>query len=99
MDFEPTGMVLCGLRGETSVAGAAVGGEGGLLPISQDAMRSLLDTARREAAEAIVEVLEGGIAVRPRDREFCTRFCEFGSICRVAWPQPSECGESKGGAA
>ena len=99
MDFEPTGMVLCGLRGETSFAGAAVGGEGGLVPISRDAMRSLLATARREAAEAVGEVLGGGIAVRPRDREFCTRFCEFGSICRVAWPQPSECGESKGGAA
>ena len=99
MAFEPTGMVLCGLRGETSFAGAAVGGGGGLVPISQDAMRSLLDTARREAAEAVGEVLAGGIAVRPRDRDFCSRFCEFGGICRVAWPQPSESGESKDSAA
>jgi ATP-dependent helicase/DNAse subunit B len=98
MDFEPTGMVLCGLRGETSFAGAAIDGEGGLLPISQDAMRSLLDTARREAAEAVGEVLEGGIAVRPRDRQFCAKFCEFGSICRVAWPRPRQRGESKDGA-
>ena len=97
--FEPTGMVLCGLRGETSVAGAAINGEGGLLPISKEDLRTLLDTARTEAAEAVGEVLEGGIAVRPRDREFCGRFCEFGSICRVEWPQGNERLEQRGGEA
>ncbi|MYB50861.1 MAG: hypothetical protein F4X77_01490 [Acidobacteriia bacterium] len=98
LSFEPTGMVLCGLRGETSFAGAAINGECGLQPITQDAMRSLLDTARAEAAEAVGEVLDGGIAVRPRDREFCGRFCEFGSVCRVEWLPPSDGGERTDGA-
>ena len=96
LSFEPAGMVLYGLRGETSVAGAAIDGEGGLQPISEDDMNSLLDTARAEAAGAVGEVLKGGIAVRPRDREFCDRFCEFGSICRVQWPQASDGGEGAG---
>lgn len=99
LSFEPTGMVLCGLRGETSFAGAAIDGECGLQPITQDAMRTLLDTARAEAAEAVEEVLDGGIAVRPRDREFCGRFCEFGSVCRVEWPPPGGRGESTDGPA
>ena len=97
LSFEPTGMVLCGLRGETSFAGAAIDGECGLQPITQDAMRALLDTAGAEAAEAVEEVLDGGIAVRPRDREFCGRFCEFGSVCRVEWLPPSDLGESMDG--
>ena len=97
LSFEPTGMVLCGLRGETSFAGAAINGERGLQPITQDAMRSLLDTARAEAAEAVGEVLEGGIAVRPRDRDFCGRFCEFGSVCRVEWLPPSDGGKRMDG--
>lgn len=97
LSFEPTGMVLCGLRGETSFAGAAIDGERGLQPITQDAMRSLLETAREEAAEAVGEVLDGGIAVRPRDRDFCGRFCEFGGVCRVEWMAPSDRGESTDG--
>ena len=97
LSFEPTGMVLCGLRGETSVAGAAIDGERGLQAITQDAMRTLLDTARAEAAEAVGEVLDGAIAVRPRDRDFCGRFCDFGSVCRVEWLPPSDAGEGTDG--
>ena len=98
LNVEPSGMILCGLCGETSFEGASIDGEGGLLPISRDTMRALLQTARSEAAEAVGEVLDGGIAVRPRDREFCGRFCEFGSICRVEWPGAGARGDSQGSA-
>ncbi len=88
LNVEPTGMVLCGLRGEPSFEGAAINGTGGLRPLSEDEMKALLDSARTEAADAVGQVLGGGIAVQPRDRDFCRKFCEFGGICRVDW-QPA----------
>ena len=83
--YAPAGMLLCGLRGETSYAGVSVDGAGGLDALTADEMRQLLDTARSEAARAVGGILQGAIAVRPRDRAFCKRICEFGSVCRVDW--------------
>lgn len=83
---EPSGMALCGLRGETSYVGVSVGGLGGLGSLTEDEMGRLLNVARTEAAEAVGEILEGSIAVQPRDRGYCGRLCEFGSVCRVGWP-------------
>ncbi len=89
---EPAGMALCGLKGETSFVGAAVGGAAGLEPLAEEQMQQLLDLARSEAAGAVGAILGGAIAVRPRDRGFCERLCDFGSVCRVSWPAagPSE---------
>ena len=83
--YAPTGMLLCGLRGKTSYAGVSVDGAGGLDALTADEMRDLLDTAKAQAARAVGGILEGAIAVRPRDRAFCKRICEFGRVCRVDW--------------
>ncbi len=83
---EPSGMALCGLRGETSCAGVSVGDAGGRETLTEDEMSRLLNIARTETAEAVGEILDGSIAVRPRDPGYCGRLCEFGSVCRVNWP-------------
>ena len=89
---EPSGLALCGLRGQTCFEGAAVGGAGGLRKVTQSRLRKLLATARAETAEVVEEILGGSIAVRPKDRGFCARFCSFGSVCRVDWQPPDESG-------
>lgn len=83
---EPSGMALLGLRGETSLEGVAIDGAGGLNALTEPEMRRLLDIARSEAAQAVGQILDGSIAVRPRDTGYCGRLCEFGSVCRVGWP-------------
>lgn len=90
MDLEPGGMALCGLRGETTYLGAAVSGPGGFRLLSKGDMRSLLEGAREETALAAGAILAGAIPVQPRDRSYCTRICEFGSVCRVHWTTGGE---------
>ena len=87
--LEPAGMLLIGLRGETSVAGASVGGARGLKSLSEERMHELLAIATQEAGETVGEVLGGTIAVQPRDTGYCERLCRFKSVCRVAWPSRS----------
>ena len=98
LQCEPSGMALCGLRGQTSFEGVAVDGTGGLKPLERDELRALIAAARSEAAGAIAGILEGTIAVLPRDKDFCGRFCSFGDMCRVRW-QPTEAAGSETGAA
>lgn len=82
---EPSGMALCGLRGQTSYEGVAVDGAGGLQPLAREELHSLLEKARAEAAGAVASILDGAISVLPRDEGYCGRICEFGSVCRVKW--------------
>lgn len=96
LGFEPSGMALCGLRGETSYEGVAVDGTGGLRPMEAGELRALLDAAREEAAAAAAGVLDGAIGVLPKDEGFCERICEFGSVCRVHWGDPQGSGGGGG---
>ena len=86
LQCEPSGMALLGLRGGTSIEGVAIDGAGGLKALTEAELRRLLDIARAEAAEAVGQILGGSIAVQPRDTGYCGRLCEFGSVCRVNWP-------------
>ncbi len=90
--FEPSGMALCGLRGETSYEGVAVDGTGGLRPLERADLSALLNTAREEAAAVVRDVLEGAITVLPKDTAYCDRGCAFRSVCRVRWSQPEVSG-------
>ena len=85
LDCEPAGMALCGLKGETSYEGLARDGTGGLAAVGADELHGLVDQARSAAAAATDGVLRGRVAVEPRDRTFCERFCDFRSVCRVQW--------------
>ena len=87
---EPSGMALLGIRGETSLEGVAIDGQGGLQALTEAEMQDLLEIARTEAAEAVGQILNGSIAVRPRDTRYCGRLCEFGSVCRVDWPASTD---------
>lgn len=98
MSCEPSGMALCGLRGETSYEGVSVDGSGGLRPLSREDLRSLLEQARAEAAGAVASILDGAISVLPRDEGYCGRFCEFGSVCRVKWKGSGNLDEVEGSA-
>lgn len=82
----PAGMALYGLRGVTSYCGVSVDGEGGLSAVTGEELRALIDQARSEAAGVVGDVLQGSIAVQPRDTDFCDRICDFRSVCRVKWP-------------
>ena len=82
---EPAGVLLRGLRGETSLEGVTTVPSEGLRNIAQESLRSLLETARAGAAQAVDSVLQGSIAVEPKDREYCSRFCDYGGVCRIRW--------------
>ena len=82
----PAGMALCGLRGATSYFGVSIDGAGGLSAVTGEELRALIEQARSEAAESVGGVLQGSIAVQPRDTDFCDRICDFRSVCRVKWP-------------
>ncbi|MDE0104924.1 MAG: PD-(D/E)XK nuclease family protein [Bryobacterales bacterium] len=86
--LEPAGMLLVGLRGETSMAGASVSGTGGLRSLTESDLQELLNHATEEAKQAVGEVLGGRIAVLPRDQRFCQRSCQFRAVCRVGWKKP-----------
>ena len=86
--LEPAGMLLIGLRGETSMAGASVGGRGGMRALSESELKELLLNATEEAKQAVEDVLGGRIAVLPRDQRFCQRSCQFRAVCRVGWKVP-----------
>ena len=90
LQCEPSGMALLGLRGGTSREGVAIDGAGGLQALTRAEMKRLLDIARAEAAEAVAQILDGSIAVQPRDTGYCGRLCEFGSVCRVNWPHSAD---------
>ena len=90
LQCEPSGMALLGLRGGTSREGVAIDGAGGLQALTNADMKRLLDIARAEAAEAVGQILGGSIAVQPRDTGYCGRLCEFGSVCRVNWPNSAD---------
>ncbi len=92
LGFEPSGMALCGLRGETSYEGVAVDGSGGLRPLERGDLLTLLNTAREEAAAAVRDVLHGAIAVLPKDTRYCDTVCAFRSVCRVRWGSREEAG-------
>ncbi len=97
LQCEPAGMLLCGLRGETSLEGVTAVPTDGLQDIAPESLQSLLETARAGAAQAVSEVLQGSIAVEPMDREYCSRFCDYGSVCRIRWAESDNpkgpCGE------
>lgn len=94
---KPAGMALCGLRGATSYFGVSVDGAGGLPAVTGEELRALIDQARAEAAGAVGGVLQGLIAVQPRDTDFCDRICDFRSVCRVQWPGADSCGPRPAG--
>ncbi len=85
LGFEPSGMALCGLRGETSYDGAAVDGPPELRPLERKNLLDLLAAARHEAASVVRAVLRGEIDVEPNDTEYCGSACAFGGVCRVRW--------------
>lgn len=93
---EPSGMALCGLRGQTSYEGVAVDGTGGLQPLAREELHSLLEKARAEAADTVASILAGAISVLPRDEGYCGRVCEFGSVCRVKWHGLGRCADPEG---
>ena len=93
----PAGMALYGLRGATSYFGVSVDGAGGLSAVTGEELRALIDQARSEAARVVGGVLQGLIAVQPRDTDFCDRICDFRSVCRVKWPGADSCGQRPAG--
>lgn len=96
---EPAGMALCGLRGETCIQGVAVDGAGGLDPVSGADLKSLVAEGRAAAAAAVSDVLQGSIAVRPRDRKYCEQFCDYRNVCRIRWSAPADGEDAAGGGA
>lgn len=95
---EPAGMALCGLREETTLEGLATVPSGRLAPVGTDDLRALLEAAKSKTAEAARGVLQGSIAVAPRDSGYCSRTCEYGAVCRVRWgasAQPHDAARSE----
>lgn len=82
---DPGGLLLCGLRGETTFAGAATVETDGLQEIAPGDLRALLDAAGAAAADAAGAILRGTIAAEPRDRDFCGRSCDYADVCRIRW--------------
>ena len=90
LGIRPAGMRFWGLRRKTTVMGWVVQG---LFPsdlvldgdesLSPDDFQSKLDKALQNAITAIDEIRGGRIQVEPRDSDFCRRFCDFRSVCRV----------------
>ncbi len=82
---EPAGMALCGLREETTLEGLAAVPASRLKPIGADELRALLEAAKSKTAAAAQGILQGSIAVAPRDPGYCSRTCEYGAVCRIRW--------------
>jgi ATP-dependent helicase/DNAse subunit B len=88
--IRPAGMRFWGLRRKTTVMGWIIED---LFPkdqildgdeaLSLAEFRAKLDSALQTALGAIAEIRSGRIEVEPRDREFCRRFCDFRSVCRI----------------
>ncbi len=88
--IRPAGMRFWGLRRKTTVMGwvledlfpgdQILDGDETLSPAE---FRARLDRALQTALGAIGEIRQGRIEVAPRDHEFCRRFCDFRSVCRV----------------
>lgn len=82
---EPTGIALCGMRGQTTYMGIAVDGAGGLQSVDTEGLRAMLERARSEAAGAVTGILDGDIAVMPKRPSYCEDLCKYRSVCRVQW--------------
>lgn len=91
---QPGGMALCGLRGSTCYEGWSVSPEeypgDSIILQTPPELQAQMDAARLRAARVIADVRDGEIAVEPRDREVCKRFCEYKPVCRIAWDGPQE---------
>lgn len=91
---QPGGMALCGLRGSTRYEGWSVSPEeypgDSIIPKAQPKLQGQIDAVRLRAAELISAVRGGEIAVKPRDKGVCKRFCEYKPVCRIAWDSPQE---------
>ncbi len=104
-EAQPGGMALCGLRGSTRYEGWSVSPEeypgDSIIPKAPPELQRQIDAVRRRAAETISAVRDGEIAVNPRDKGVCKRFCEYKPVCRIAWdgPQEDEKGAGETGAA
>lgn len=85
LDCDPGGMLLCGLRGETTFAGAATVATEGLQEIAPGDLQALLSAAAAAATDAVGAILQGTIAAEPRDRDFCSRSCDYANVCRIRW--------------
>jgi ATP-dependent helicase/DNAse subunit B len=86
----PAGMLFWGLRRKTTLTGWVLQemfpGDQRLtddIGLSAPELRRKLDTALDVAVETIAKIRGGSIEVKPRDREFCRRFCDFRDVCRV----------------
>ena len=94
---EPVGMALCGLKGSTSWVGLTVRDSDELSVTTDEELGELVRSARSEAADALGGVLRGSVAVRPRDRAYCQRFCDYRGVCRIQWSEATD-GDSPEGA-
>ena len=88
--LKPGAMLFWGLRGETSIGGWVAEGmpaeadlPGGVELLSDAELDDRLRAAARVAAGAVSEIRAGRIAVDPRDRDFCRRFCDYRAVCRL----------------
>lgn len=84
-ELKPVGMLYCGLKKEVSWGGWHVS-IAGLERVGEsrtrEALRELMDEARRRAAEVYEAIASGRIAALPADPRKC-RWCDYQDVCRV----------------
>jgi RecB family exonuclease len=86
-NLKPAGIVFQGLRGESSRRGWYVVGAAPPDPDLEEKtpqeFHKMLEAAAARALGVVTEIRDGRVAVEPRDRSVCRRFCPYLDVCRV----------------
>ncbi|MBI1355821.1 MAG: hypothetical protein GC160_15890 [Acidobacteria bacterium] len=88
--LKPGGALLWALRKDAALAGWAVESLYERFDLGKQVSRQtpeqlagLLEQAERTTAEAVRAIRAGRIEAAPLDRDYCGRFCDYRSLCRV----------------